>query len=72
MCRTCYFDIPLFEESLGEEGSGDDVVDIPDYPECPCCVMVEYGRSAAEDEDGARCKPYAPLLCRGFFVCCRC
>lgn len=38
--------------TMGEEGSGDDV-DMPDYPECPCCVMDEYDRSAE------RCKPYA-------------
>ncbi|CAB1097604.1 unnamed protein product [Ectocarpus sp. CCAP 1310/34] len=40
LCRTCYFNL-----TMGEEGNDDDV-DMPDYPECPCCVMDEYDRSA--------------------------
>jgi len=52
LCRTCYFDTPLYMEETGEA-----IGDIPDYAPCPCCVLEVYDRPYAVDQDGEqRCE----------------
>jgi len=52
LCRTCYFDTPLYMEETGEA-----VDDIPDYAPCPCCVLEVYEKPYAVDQDGEqRCE----------------
>eukprot|EP00752_Nemacystus_decipiens_P004637 g4231.t1 len=57
LCRTCYFDTPLFKEQLEESGSE---AEIPDYAPCPCCVLEVYGEPFAQDRNGPRCVNATP------------
>lgn len=49
MCRTCFFDTPLYMELNPD-------VEIPPYVDCPCCVLAVYKKIFAANEDGARCE----------------
>lgn len=49
LCRTCFFNTPLYLDT----NPGDD---LPDYVDCPCCVLEVYDRESAANEDGPRCK----------------
>lgn len=53
-CRTCYFNSPLYISSA-EDGSTEAGGEIPDYADCPCCVMDSYEGSTAADENGETC-----------------
>jgi len=52
LCRQCFFNTPLYLEKndLTPET-------IPEYPDCPCCVLDIYPNDeAAANLDGPRCE----------------
>lgn len=49
LCRQCYFDTPLYVENNPDE-------DVPEYPDCPCCVLEVYKLSEAANLNGTRCE----------------
>ncbi|CAN0254344.1 unnamed protein product, partial [Ectocarpus sp. 8 AP-2014] len=48
LCRMCFFNTPLYVEQHPDE-------DLPDYPDCPCCVLDIYEQDAF-NLDGQRCE----------------
>ncbi|CAM9228968.1 unnamed protein product [Pylaiella littoralis] len=53
LCRQCYFDTPLYVENNPDE-------DVPEYPDCPCCVLEVYKLSEAANLNGTRCENVTP------------
>ncbi|CAN0123107.1 unnamed protein product, partial [Ectocarpus sp. 4 AP-2014] len=51
-CRMCFFNTPLYVEKHPDE-------DLPDYPDCPCCVLDIYEQDAF-NLDGQRCVSASP------------
>ncbi|CAN0236433.1 unnamed protein product, partial [Ectocarpus fasciculatus] len=49
LCRMCFFNTPLYVEKHPDE-------DLPDFPDCPCCVLEFYEQDAAFNLDGPRCE----------------
>ncbi|CAM9930386.1 unnamed protein product, partial [Ectocarpus sp. 12 AP-2014] len=52
LCRMCFFNTPLYVEKHPDE-------DLPDYPDCPCCVLDIYEQDAF-NLDGQRCVSASP------------
>lgn len=48
-CRHCFFNTRLYGDSFPDQ-------DLPEYPDCPCCVLAIYEKDVAENEAGLRCE----------------
>ncbi|CAM9521568.1 unnamed protein product, partial [Scytosiphon promiscuus] len=53
LCRQCYFNTPLYQEMNADES-------LPEYPDCPCCILDFYDEVEVVNLDGPRCESVSP------------